>query len=151
MLKGMRNAVLLVMVGLALGGCHSIHRLTQSCNKDTDGYKQAMDSMKKGDIAIFTTPLAFRWVHFKYAIEKGLNVFMEKPLSADGPTSRRMLELAEQDVEAGESTLWKITVWPTTAPPTVRPPCGWAWAQRRFRRRRFRSPDEQSYCGQIPH
>jgi len=61
-----------------------------------DGYKQAMDSMKKGDVAIFTTPLAFRWVHFKYAIEKGLNVFMEKPVTADGPTSRRMLELAEQ-------------------------------------------------------
>ena len=61
-----------------------------------DGYKHAMDSLKKGDIAIFTTPLAFRWVHFKYAIEKGLNVFMEKPLTADGPTSRRMLDLAEQ-------------------------------------------------------
>ena len=60
-----------------------------------DGYKHAMDSMKRGDIAIFTTPLAFRWVHFKYAIEKGLNVFMEKPVTADGPTSRRMLELAE--------------------------------------------------------
>jgi len=40
--------------------------------------------------------LAFRWVHFTYAIEKGLNVFMEKPLTADGPTSRRMLKLAEQ-------------------------------------------------------
>ncbi len=61
-----------------------------------DGYKHAMDSLKKGDIAIFTTPLAFRWVHFKYAIEKGLNVFMEKPVTADGPTSRRMLELAKQ-------------------------------------------------------
>ena len=61
-----------------------------------DGYKKALDSLKKGDVAIFTTPLAFRWVHFKYAIEKGLNVFMEKPVTADGPTSRRMLELAEQ-------------------------------------------------------
>jgi predicted dehydrogenase len=61
-----------------------------------DGFKHAMDSLKKGDVAIFTTPLAFRWVHFKYAIEKGLNVFMEKPVTADGPTSRRMLELAEQ-------------------------------------------------------
>jgi predicted dehydrogenase len=58
-----------------------------------DAYKGALDSLKKGDIAIFTTPLAFRWVHFKYAIEKGLNVFMEKPVTADGPTSRRMLEL----------------------------------------------------------
>ncbi len=61
-----------------------------------DAYKGAMDCLKKGDIAIFTTPLAFRWVHFKYAIEKGLHVFMEKPLTADGPTSRRMLELAKQ-------------------------------------------------------
>ena len=43
MLKGLRNAVLLTLVGLALGGCHSIHRLTQSCNKDTDGYKQAIN------------------------------------------------------------------------------------------------------------
>ena len=61
-----------------------------------DAFKHAMDSLRKGDIAIFTTPLAFRWVHFKYAIEKGLNVFMEKPLTADGPTSLRMLELAKQ-------------------------------------------------------
>jgi predicted dehydrogenase len=61
-----------------------------------DAYKGAMNCLKKGDVAIFTTPLAFRWVHFKYAIEKGLNVFMEKPLTADGPTSRRMLKLAEE-------------------------------------------------------
>ena len=61
-----------------------------------DGYKKAMDCLKPGDIAIFATPLAFRWVHFTYAIQKGLNVFMEKPLTADGPTSRRMLKLAEE-------------------------------------------------------
>jgi predicted dehydrogenase len=66
-----------------------------------DGYKHAMDSLKKGDVAVFTTPLAFRWVHFAYAIEKGLNVFMEKPLTADGPTSKRMLALGEQSVAKG--------------------------------------------------
>jgi predicted dehydrogenase len=33
------------------------------------------------------------------AIEKGLNVFMEKPLTCDGPSSRRMLTLAEQSVK----------------------------------------------------
>jgi predicted dehydrogenase len=60
-----------------------------------DGYKKAMDCLRPGDIAIFTTPLAFRWVHFTYAIEKRLNVFMEKPLTADGPTSRRMIKLGE--------------------------------------------------------
>ena len=61
-----------------------------------DGYKKAMDALKPGDVVILTTPLAFRWVHFTYAIQKGLNVFMEKPLTADGPTSRKMLKLAEE-------------------------------------------------------
>ncbi len=64
-----------------------------------DGYKHAIDCLKKGDIAIFTTPLAFRWVHFQYAIEKGIHVFMEKPITADGPTSRRMLELGKRASE----------------------------------------------------
>ena len=61
-----------------------------------DGYKKAMDALKPGDVVILTTPLAFRWVHFTYAIQKKLNVFMEKPLTSDGPTSRRMLKLAEE-------------------------------------------------------
>ena len=60
-----------------------------------DAYKHAMDSLRPGDIVILTTPPAFRWVHFTYAIEKGLNVFMEKPVTVDGPGSRRMLKLAE--------------------------------------------------------
>jgi len=63
-----------------------------------DAYRKAMDCLKPGDIAIFATPLAFRWVHFEYAIQKNLHVFMEKPLTADGPSSRRMLKLAEQSV-----------------------------------------------------
>jgi uncharacterized lipoprotein len=41
MLKGLRNVVVLAGVGLTLGGCHSLHALTQSCNQDTDGYMQA--------------------------------------------------------------------------------------------------------------
>ncbi len=61
-----------------------------------DGYQKAMDLLKPGDIAILTTPLAFRWVHFTYAIQKGLNVFMEKPLTADGPSSKRMFKLADE-------------------------------------------------------
>jgi predicted dehydrogenase len=64
-----------------------------------DAYKSAMDLLRKGDVAIFTTPLAFRWVHFQYAIARGLNVFMEKPLTCDGPSSRRMLALAEDSVK----------------------------------------------------
>ncbi len=64
-----------------------------------DGYKQAMDSLNPGDVVLLTTPPAFRWLHFSYAIEKGLNVFMEKPVTVDGPTSRRMLELAKKASE----------------------------------------------------
>src|SRR5438876_2462737 len=61
-----------------------------------DGYKKAMDCLKRGDVVILTTPPAFRWVHFTYAIQKGLNVFMEKPVTVDGPTSRRMFKLAQE-------------------------------------------------------
>jgi predicted dehydrogenase len=60
-----------------------------------DAYKNAMDCLKPGDVAIFATPPAFRWVHFQYAIAKNLNVFMEKPITVDGPTSKRMLKMAE--------------------------------------------------------
>ena len=61
-----------------------------------DAYKNAMDCLSPGDIAIFATPPAFRWVHFTYAVKKGLNVFMEKPVTVDGPTSRRMFKLGEE-------------------------------------------------------
>jgi predicted dehydrogenase len=61
-----------------------------------DAYRGAMDCLRPGDVVILTTPPAFRWVHFAYAIEKGLNVFMEKPVSVDGPSSKRMLALNEK-------------------------------------------------------
>ena len=73
-----------------------------------DAYKKAMDCLKPGDVAIFATPPAFRWVHFGYAIEKGLNVFMEKPVTVDGPTS-------PQDVRAGRRSRRRRT-------------SRWAWA-----------------------
>ena len=61
-----------------------------------DAYKKAMDCLRPGDIAILATPLAFRWLHFQYAIDLGLNVFMEKPIIADSVTGKRMLELAKK-------------------------------------------------------
>ncbi|MFL5245937.1 MAG: Gfo/Idh/MocA family protein [Gemmataceae bacterium] len=64
-----------------------------------DGYKKAMDCLKPGDVVILTTPPAFRWVHFTYAIDKGLNVFMEKPVTVDGPSTRKMLKLAQASEE----------------------------------------------------
>jgi predicted dehydrogenase len=64
-----------------------------------DAYQKAMDCLKPGDVAIFATPPAFRWVHFGYAIQKGINVFMEKPVTVDGPSTRKMLALAEESVK----------------------------------------------------
>ncbi|WP_166831460.1 Gfo/Idh/MocA family protein [Thalassoroseus pseudoceratinae] len=64
-----------------------------------DGYKNAMDCLRPGDVVILTTPPAFRWVMYKYAIEKGLNVFMEKPVTVDGPSTRKILALNEKAKE----------------------------------------------------
>ena len=61
-----------------------------------DAYRKAMDCLRPNDVVILATPPAFRWVHFAYAIEKSLNVFMEKPVTVDGPTTRRMIELAAE-------------------------------------------------------
>lgn len=61
-----------------------------------DGYRQAMDTLRAGDIVILATPPAFRWPQYAYAIEKRLHVFMEKPISVDGPSTRRMLALNDQ-------------------------------------------------------
>ena len=61
-----------------------------------DGYSAAMDNLDKGDVVIFTTPCAFRWIHYKKAIDRGLNVFMEKPVCPDGITAKRMLALNEE-------------------------------------------------------
>ena len=61
-----------------------------------DAYQKALDCLKPGDLALFATPPAFRWVHFGYAIKKGLHVFMEKPVTVDAPTTKKMFALAEE-------------------------------------------------------
>jgi predicted dehydrogenase len=66
-----------------------------------DGYRRAMDALRVGDVVILATPPAFRWAQFAYAIEKRLNVFMEKPITVDGPSTRRMLRLGQESVRAG--------------------------------------------------
>ncbi len=66
-----------------------------------DAYKKAMDCLKPGEIVILTTPPAFRWPMFSYALSKKLNIFMEKPVCVDGPTARKMYALGQQSVAAG--------------------------------------------------
>ena len=64
--------------------------------KGFDAYKQALDTLRPGDIAIFATPAAFRTTHFEYAISRGLHVFMEKPVAVDGPSAKRIIDLASK-------------------------------------------------------
>jgi predicted dehydrogenase len=64
-----------------------------------DAYRKAIDCLKPGDLVVDAAVPGFRWVHFRYAIEKGINYFMEKSVAVDGPTCRRMLELARKSVE----------------------------------------------------
>jgi predicted dehydrogenase len=64
-----------------------------------DSYQKAMDCLKPHDVAIMCTPPAFRWAHFKYAIDKNLNCFMEKPVTVDGPSTRRMFDLGDESLD----------------------------------------------------
>ncbi|HZR19956.1 MAG TPA: twin-arginine translocation signal domain-containing protein [Verrucomicrobiae bacterium] len=56
-----------------------------------DAFRHAIDSLDKGDIVLLTTPPAFRPIHFAYAVQKGVNVFMEKSFAVDAPGIRRVL------------------------------------------------------------
>jgi len=60
-----------------------------------DAYKRAMDCLRPGDVALLTTHAAFRATHLEYAIEKGLNVFMEKSFAADPGGVQRILRAGE--------------------------------------------------------
>jgi predicted dehydrogenase len=61
-----------------------------------DGYKKAIDSLDKGDVVLLTTPPAFRPIHLEYAVQKGVNVFMEKSFAVDAPGIRRVLQAGEE-------------------------------------------------------
>jgi predicted dehydrogenase len=64
-----------------------------------DAYKKAIDCLKPGDVAIFGCPVGFRCPQFDYAIQKGVNAFMEKPITTDGPSTRKMLALADESAK----------------------------------------------------
>ena len=59
-----------------------------------DAYKQVIDSGV--DLVILATPPGFRPMHFEYAVEKGKNIFMEKPVAVDAPGVRQVLAAAEK-------------------------------------------------------
>ena len=61
-----------------------------------DGFKKAIDSLDKGDLVLLATPPAFRPIHFAYAVQKGVNVFMEKSFAVDAPGIRHVLATGQE-------------------------------------------------------
>jgi myo-inositol 2-dehydrogenase / D-chiro-inositol 1-dehydrogenase len=62
-----------------------------------DAYKKLIDSGI--DLVIIATPPGFRPIHFEYAVEKGKNIFAEKPIATDAGGVRRFLEAAKKSKE----------------------------------------------------
>jgi predicted dehydrogenase len=59
-----------------------------------DAYERAMDS--RVDVVILATPPGFRPLHFEAAVERGLHVFMEKPVAVDAAGVRQVLAAARE-------------------------------------------------------
>ena len=60
-----------------------------------DAYRKAVDILRPGDIALCTTRAYIRPLHVEYAIQKGINVFMEKPFASDPGGLHRLLRAGE--------------------------------------------------------
>jgi predicted dehydrogenase len=60
-----------------------------------DAYRKAIDSLRPGDVAMLTGYSGFRPMQLEYAVEKGINVFMEKSFAPDAPGLRRLMKAGE--------------------------------------------------------
>lgn len=60
-----------------------------------DAYRRAIDCLRPGDVAMLTGYSAWRAMQLEYAVEKGVNVFMEKSFACDPPGVRRIVRAGE--------------------------------------------------------
>ena len=58
-------------------------------------YRKAIDCLRPGDVAMLTGYAGFRPGQLEYAVEKGVNVFMEKSFATDPPGVRRVIQAGE--------------------------------------------------------
>ena len=77
-----------------------------------DAYKHVIDQV---DLVLLTTPPHFRPLHLAYAVEKGVNAFVEKPMAVDGPGLRKYLQ-ACKDAQAKNLSLVNGFCWRYDAP-----------------------------------
>jgi predicted dehydrogenase len=64
-----------------------------------DAFRKAIDAVGPGGVVLLATPPVFRPLHFEYAVEKGLHVFMEKSFGVDFPGAKRVLAAGERAKE----------------------------------------------------
>ena len=57
-----------------------------------DSYRRAIECLDSGDTIILASPPGFRPYQYRAAVEKGLHVFMEKPVCIDAPGFRHFME-----------------------------------------------------------
>jgi myo-inositol 2-dehydrogenase / D-chiro-inositol 1-dehydrogenase len=76
-----------------------------------DGFWKAIDLLGKGDVVLLATPAAFRPLHLEYAVDKGVNVFMEKSFAVDAPGIRRVLHAgkvaADKNLKVASGLMWR--------------------------------------------
>jgi predicted dehydrogenase len=60
-----------------------------------DSFRQAIDLLRPGDVAMLAVYAAWRPVQLEYAVSKGVNVFMEKSFATDPPAVRRIIKAGE--------------------------------------------------------
>jgi predicted dehydrogenase len=77
-----------------------------------DAYRYVIDQV---DLVLLTTPPHFRPPHFAYAVEKGVNAFVEKPMAVDGPGLRTYLQ-ACKDSKAKNLSVVNGFCWRYHAP-----------------------------------
>lgn len=83
----------------------------ERCFLGFDAYKKAIECLGPGDVVLLTTHSAFRPMMFEHAVQKGVNVFMEKSFAADAPNNRRLLKAAEEserkNLKVGCGFMWR--------------------------------------------
>lgn len=61
-----------------------------------DAYKKAIDCLGPNDVAMLTSFAYVRPLQLEYAVQKGVNVFMEKSFGPDAPSLRRLIRAGEE-------------------------------------------------------
>ena len=76
-----------------------------------DAYRRAIDCLGASDVAMLTGYTAFRPTQLGYAVEKGVNVFMEKPFAPDPMGVRQIIQAGEiaekKNLKIAAGLMWR--------------------------------------------